>query len=164
MRRLECMDHYRKDMPACYKHLVEVLLNKKMLLEKYFNEHQEKILIYVLAAVVAIIAFTEIYDRRDEDEKLIGFGEYQDYKVEKINLPTEGDVVLLKKIPFREYETKKLTNGNVLITGNFYYEIRPQTKYAPDLQRSDIYGNTPENSNYWGDMRYGTVLLSMKDQ
>ncbi len=163
MRRLECMDHYRKNIPACNKHLFEILLNKKILFEKYFNDHKDRILICILAAVVAIIGLTEIYDRRDGEEKLIGFGEYQNYRVNKIDLPTEGDVVLIKKIPFREYEIKNMDNDNVMITGNFYYEIRPQTKFAPSLHHSDMNGNTPENSNYWGAMRYGTVLLSLKD-
>ena len=163
MKRMECINPFRKDVLACSRHIYEIIINKKISFEKYFNEHLGKILICSIVAVVAITTFTDIYDRRDVGEKLIGFGGYQNYKVIKIDLPTEGDIVLLRKMPFREYEIKNLSNGNVMITGNFYYEIRPQTKFAPNLYHTDKYGNTPEKNNYWGATRYGTVLLSMNE-
>lgn len=163
MKSIECMDPFAKRMLDYYKHLCEITIDKKILLEKYFNEHQGKILICMIVAVLAMTILSDAYDSRDEEEKLIAFGEYQNYKVDKVEIPTEGDVVLLKKLPFGNYEIKNLDNGSVIIAGNFYYEIRPQTKFAPDLCHSDNFGNTPENSNYWGDIRYGTVLLSVNE-
>ena len=164
MKRIECIDPFMKKMLDCCQHLSEIMNNKKIRFQRYFNEHLDKILICMIAAVIGITAFTEIYDRRDEEEILIGFNEFMGYEVDRLEIPTEGDVVLLKKIPSKEYEIQYLENGSVLIAGNFYYEIRPQSKFVPDLNRSDIHGNTPENCNYWGDMRFGTVLLSMNHQ
>ena len=162
MKSINEIDHLKKKILDYYRYFFEFIIYKKNLFKKYFNEHKFKMLIYIFTGIVAITIITDIYDRRNEEEKLIGFSEYQNYEIKKIKLPTKGDVVLIKKIPNNDYLVTSIKDDDILITGYFYFEIRPQTKFVPDLYHSDIAGNTPENSNYWGSIGYGSVLLSMK--
>ena len=164
MERIECIDHFRKKTLDYYRYFSQFVVNENNLFKKYFNEHQKKIFIYMIVGIVSLTIVIGIYDNRDEEEKLIDFGEYQNYQVNKINLPTKGDVILIKKLPSREYSIKSLKDGNVELTGYFYYEIRPQTIFAPKLYHSDMHGNTLENSNYWASIGYGSVILRMKER
>ncbi len=97
-------------------------------------------------------------------EKYLGFEAYsrKGYTLLSYEIPTKGDVVLIRKLPHAAYTEIKEKDGSLVLTGPFYYQIEPDPRFAPqDEVHTDMYGRTPTNpqDDYWGDTRIGSVIL-----
>ena len=102
----------------------------------------------------------------NQPETYVGFESEQreGFKPVSYALPTQGDVVEVKKVPDETYETVILNDGHVVVSGRFAYKIRPQRRFAPkDEEHTDMHGNSPflplNGDNYWRDVRKGSVTL-----
>jgi len=121
---------------------------------------KDKLILGAGIAAVATISYNEL---KDSPETYVGFNEIKkEYTPIDFDIPTRGDVILIEKLENKKYETYKKDNGDLVIEGDFYYKIRPQSKFTPQVDHSDMYGNTPENSDYWSSTRSGKVILRQK--
>ena len=57
-----------------------------------------------------------------------------------------------------------IIDGDIKIEGTFYFKIRPQWKFSPQIDHTDRNGRTPENSDYWGNYGEGMIILSLENK
>jgi len=105
------------------------------------------------------------YGFGNHGESFENFSElHEGWRVVDYWLPTRGDVVEIRKLDDVSYAVEHLSDGALELKGEFYYRIRPQERFGPlDVWHCDWNGNTPWNSDYWGDTREGRVILKKTD-
>ncbi len=103
---------------------------------------------------------------RDAPERLEGFGSYLEsgYVLKEADMPTKGDVVLVRRLPEGKYMEKENPDGTLTISGRFYYRIRPALRFSPNTDyHTDSKGNAPwDSGDYWGAIRPGSVTLEKR--
>ena len=94
--------------------------------------------------------------------KYDGFERYSGLTPVACQMDTKGKVTNVNLVDGENYSETRMTDGTLVLEGNFNYRIQPNGDFAPQAESSDLYGHDLDNSDYWSDIRQGSVILAPK--
>jgi|APSaa5957512622_1039677.scaffolds.fasta_scaffold37153_3 hypothetical protein len=108
-----------------------------------------------LAAIIG--GYNLLSNVKEPSVNYVGFHELEDgWKVSEIDIPTQGRIIMVKKLEDNSYQTKSLDDGSLRILGQFEYEIAPNHGILP----YDITEKQLNNPDFWIDKRLGTMTFT----